>query len=919
VIKALQQTLRAPGLVRYRASDRLARANDASHYHLVPQAVVVPHDHQDVARLLRTSAEQGIRLTLRSGGTSLSGQSVTDGVLVDVRSRFRRIEVLDGGARVRVQPGATLRAVNTMLAPYGRRLGPDPASEAACTIGGVIANNSSGMACGITENAYRTLRSVTVVLPSGTVLDTGSPDADRRLRELEPRIFEGLSRLRRRIVERPESVRAIRAQFAIKNTMGYALNAFLDYAKPADLLAHLIVGSEGTLAFTAEAVLDTVPLRPLRATGLLVFHDVPSATTAVPEVLATGAAVIELLDTASLRVGQRNRLADAWLADLDLGGHAALLVEYQHSELERHTAATAEATAALARLGMALTSDQTLRDDLWHLRKGLYAAVAGARPSGTLAILEDIAVPVDALGQTCADLTDLFDRYGYGDAVVFGHARDGNLHFMLTDRFDGGSSLERYRAFTDDMVDLILHRGGSLKAEHGTGRTMAPFLRRQYGDELFDVMREIKDLFDPRGLLGPGVIVTDDPQAHLRDLKTVLATDPEIDRCVECGYCEPVCPSRALTTTPRQRIVLRRAIAAARADGDTALAEELAAEFEYDGIQTCAVDGMCETACPVGINTGDLIKRLRADGTGRTAARVWTSAARHWSTASGAARLALSAARAVPPVDAQGFSALARAVGGSEHIPQWTPDLPGGGRRRSRLPSQERPDIVYFPSCPSAIFAAHSGSGVGDAFVRLCQRAGVRVSIPDAVDGLCCGMPWKSKGYTGGYDVMRRRVAAAVHATGAAPIVVDAASCTEGLIDMLATTVPGVTVVDAVSYTLSTLAPKLTVPAKLQRLVLHPTCSTTRLAITADLAALAGHIAETVIVPSAWTCCGFAGDRGLLHPELTESATRDEAIEVDTMDGDAYASCNRTCEIGLRRATGRPYRHIVELVEELTR
>ncbi|NUP00142.1 MAG: FAD-binding oxidoreductase, partial [Nonomuraea sp.] len=636
-----------PGISRARASDRLGMAHDASHYLLTPQAVLVPESAGQVAALLRA----GLPLTFRSGGTSLSGQGVSEHLLVDTRRHFRDIEVLDGGARVRVQPGAVLRQVNARLAPYGRKLGPDPASESACTIGGVVANNSSGMTCGTHANTYRTLESLTLVLPSGTVVDTGAPDADERLRALEPELADGLTRLRDRIRGNPESVRRLQAQFALKNTMGYGLNSFLDHSSPAQILAHLVIGSEGTLGFVAEAVLRTVPAHRLAATGLLVFPTLREAMATMPALVAAGPAAVELLDAESLRVAQTDPQADDVLRTLAVAEHAALLVEWQESDPDLLAGRESAAERVFAELTLSaparLSRDAAGRAALWHIRKGLYATVAGARPSGTTALLEDVAVPVPALADLCDDLTALFAEHRYERSVVFGHAKDGNLHFMLNERF--ATDLDRYADFTEDMVEAVLGRGGTLKAEHGTGRVMAPFVRRQYGDELYEVMREVKRLCDPAGTLNPGVVLTDDPQAHLRDLKTVLPVEPEVDRCVECGYCEPVCPSRDLTTTPRQRIVLRRELAAAQAAGDHALVKELEAEYAYDAVDTCAVDGMCATACPVLINTGDLTKRLRADRHGRAARAGWNSAARHWDGVTRAMNLALDTAAATPP------------------------------------------------------------------------------------------------------------------------------------------------------------------------------------------------------------------------------------------------------------------------------
>ncbi|MET7467793.1 FAD-binding and (Fe-S)-binding domain-containing protein [Micromonospora sp. NPDC005222] len=913
-----------PGGVTTRAADRLRMAHDASHYLLHPGAVITPSDAGQVAALLAYGGRTGTGLTFRSGGTSLSGQAVTDRLLVDVRRRFRDLSVLDDGRRVRVQPGVVLRHVNARLAPYGRKLGPDPASESACTVGGVIANNSSGMTCGIEFNTYRTLESLVLALPSGTVLDTGAPDADARLRAAEPDLHAGLLRLRDRVRGDSDSVRRIRAQYAMKNTMGYGVNAFLDHDDPADLLTRLVVGSEGTLAFVASATFRTVPVHPHAATGLLVFDSLGAAMAAMPALVAAGPAAVELLDAAALRVAQRDPKADATLRGLAVRGHAALLAEWQESDPAALADRVADAGPVLAGLPLSaparLSGEPAARAALWHIRKGLYAAVAGARPSGTTALLEDIAVPVEALAATCASLAELFERHRYADSVIFGHAKDGNLHFMLNERFDGGQAPARYADFTEEMVDLVLGHGGTLKAEHGTGRVMAPYVRRQFGDELYEVMRELKTLCDPAGVLNPGVLIGDDPEIHMRHLKTVPTVEEEVDRCVECGYCEPVCPSRDLTTTPRQRIVLRREIAAARAAGDTALVRELTDAYDYDAVQTCAVDGMCATACPVLINTGDLVKRLRAEEHGRATSTGWRAAARRWSATTRGMARGLDLAGALPPALPEAATRAARAVLGADRVPRWQRDLPRGGTPRRPQPADD-PDAVFVPSCLGTLFApARGGTGVAAALLTLAERAGVRLLVPDGVGDLCCGTPWSSKGLTDGYRAMRDRVPPVLRAAsrdGTLPVVSDAASCTEGF-ERLLDGAGDVRVVDAVAYTAGTLLPRLTVRRRIGSLALHPTCSSVRLGLDDALLTVARAVADEVVVPEGWQCCGFAGDRGLLHPELTASATRAEAAAVAARPFDGYASVNRTCEIGLARATGQPYRHLLELLAEVT-
>lgn len=916
-----------PAQVRTRELDRRALAHDASHFLLLPSAVVAPRDADEVARLLRATAAAGIGLTFRSGGTSLSGQAGTDGVLADVRRNFTGVEVLDDGARVRVQPGVTVKQLNARLARYGRKFGPDPASEAACTIGGVVANNSSGMACGTVENSYRTLESVVVVLPSGTVVDTGAADADEKLRMLEPALYEGLLRLRERVVSNPASVARIAQQFSMKNTMGYGVNALVDYDTVPEILAHLIVGSEGTLAFVASATFRTIPLRTHTSSALLVFDDLYAANRALPGLVATGAATLELMDATSLRVGQAFPDTPAMIKQLDVSTQAALLLEYQATTAEEleHLAHGARPTLDDLGLGpVELTQDEAVRGKLWKLRKGLYTSVAGARTSGTTALLEDVVVPVAKLADTCADLAVLFERYSYRDSVIFGHAKDGNIHFMLTDRFENDEQMARYIGFTEDMVDLVLANDGSLKAEHGTGRVMSPYVRRQYGDELYEVMVAIKDLFDPKRLLNAGTIITDDPELHLKHIKLPPTVEPEVDRCVECGYCEPVCPSRDLTLTPRQRIALRREIANAEAAGDHALVRLLEDDYEYAGVHTCAVDGMCGTACPVLINTGLLVKKLRREKTTPAATKaVWTTLARHWKGTTATFSTVMGITDRLPgPLEAAlvGVNRLGRAVLGTDNVPLWSAELPGGGPSRARPAPKGAPDAVYIPACVNVMFGPLEGPGVQVSFEALCAKAGLTLLVPTEVEALCCGTPWSSKGIPDGYAAMRERVLPVIREAtdnGRLPVVCDASSCTEGFRHMLETDPDlHVEVIDAVAFVAEHVLPVLGEYRKLDSLTVHPTCSSTQMGLNPDLVTVSRAVAETVNVPLDWGCCAFAGDRGMLHPELTASATRREAAEAASLGAEAHASCNRTCELGLTRATGTPYRHVLELLAE---
>lgn len=914
--------------------DRVVAGVDASHFLLTPAAVVRARSLEDVSAAFRYAHDHHRSITLRSGGTSLSGQASGEDLLIDVRGAFRDIRAAVDGSTVVVQPGATVRQVNARLLRHGRKLGPDPASEIAATVGGVVANNSSGMACGTEVNSYRTLRSLRFVLASGTVVDTSLADADERLAAAEPSLHSGLAKLRDEIMADSELSAEIRRQYRGKNTMGYGLNSFLDFDAPVEILAHLMVGSEGSLGFIAEVEFDTVPISQCAATALVIFDDLDQATGILPVLVGTEAATIELLDAASLRVVQNDPATADILASVDIASHAALLIEYQGQDDDELDERLGNARAALVTAGAPSfepTADPKQRAHLWHARKGLYAAIAGARRPGTTALLEDIAVPVPLLAPTCASLQRLFAQYGYGDAVIFGHAKDGNIHFLITEDFTADGAVERQRAFTEDLVELVLDAGGTLKAEHGTGRIMAPFVERQFGRRLYQVMLEVKRLCDPAGILNPGVLIVDDAESHLAHLKLTPVVEPEVDRCVECGYCEPVCPSRDITITPRQRIAVRRARAAASARGDAALDTELARGETYNSVETCAVDGMCQTACPVSINTGDLVRRLREQDASRFTQAAGRAVAGQWEPVTRVAATALTVAAWLPAPLVRGASDAARAVLGADVVPRWTGDLPAGGSRRAHAdrPAAGKPaQAVFFASCTGSMFGpAEGGVGAAEAFRRLCARAGVAVVIPPGVDALCCGTPWKSKGLADGFAAMAERTVASLMAAsdgGRLSVVTDNSSCTEGLLHALAKVygsgepVP-LRVIDSVDFAAAELLPHLRVQEPVSSLVLHPTCASTRLGTNEGLRTLAEAVSGKAVVPDSWACCGFAGDRGMLHPELTGSATRAEAAEVVGGDFEAHASCNRTCEIGMSRATGKEYRHILEILEERTR
>lgn len=924
--------------VLWRPLDLLRYAADASPYRMFPKAVVLARDADDVRGVMALARSRGESVTFRAAGTSLSGQAQSDGILVDVRRHWAGVNVEGAGARLRARPGTILSRANLALAPHGRRLGPDPASAAACTVGGVIANNSSGMCCGTTQNSYRTLASLTFVLPSGTTIDTGAADADAQFAKAEPALARGLLEIKREIEADSALVERLRRKFSIKNTTGYHMEAFLDGTTPLQIFRRLMVGSEGTLAFIAEAVFETIRDDQFRLTAFMIFPDMHAACDAVAPFVAAGAAAVELTDRASLRaVAGKPGVPERWRALPDSA--TALLVEFRTADEQARTTAAERAQAVLRGLTLLepaeFTRDPALAAQYWNVRSGLLASVGGARPSGSSFILEDVCFPPTRLADGALDLQALFAKHGY-DGVVFGHASAGNLHFLVTPFLNEEVEVGRFDAFMQDVVTLVVDKyDGSLKAEHGTGRNIAPFVEREWGPKLTGLMWKLRELADPDGVLAPGVMLSRDPLHHLAHLQTVPPVEADVDRCIQCGYCERVCPSRDLTTTPRQRIALRREMVRQRADSP--VMASLLADYDYAAVQTCAGDGTCEIACPVGINTGALMKQLRHREHGSTAEKVAATLARHFGVVEKAARVGVRVAGATAKV--LGHGALSAATGATRSLiskdlmPGWLPTMPLAAAAMPKT-RREGAAAVYFNACVNRIFGHAPGSeqeaSLAQALCEVSARAGLPLWIPDDVGGHCCATIWHSKGYEDGNRLMANRAAESMwrwsHG-GKLPIVCDASSCSFGLTSEIVPYLSDenrerhakLAIYDSIAWAHDRLLSALKVKRRVRSAVVHPSCSTQHLGVAGKLHAVAAALAEEAVTPTTAACCGFAGDRGFLHPELTRAATKDEAAEVNARSYDAYLGSNRTCEIGLDLATGHQYQSFVFLLERLTR
>ncbi len=906
-----------------RLIDRLAYAHDASMYRLVPQAVVRPGNEQDVRSLLAHANDTVTPITFRTGGTSLSGQSVTEGIMAEVVRGWQDYEVFDQGNSIKLQPGVIGTRANIYLSPYQKRIGPDPASINAARIGGIISNNSSGMVCGVKNNAYHTMKSLRFMLANGNSYATSNPGDYARFIENETGLSDGISACKKEIESQPNLVKKIRHKYRIKNTLGYSLNAFIDYDHPLDIFAHLIIGSEGTLAFFSEVVLNTIDDPPLKTTGLALFDSVETSVAALPVLVDEGADAIELLDDASLRTGRYmenppynpNKIPD---------NSAALLFEFQKhdsSDIQRLVRSIPPAlTSAGGNLPSGMFSDDNQRMKLWNIRKGLYPTVGSMRMKGTSVITEDLCYDYRVLPKVVNELKLICRNWQYDDAVIFGHAKDGNLHFAASMDLNSPDGAKRFEGLLDDMVDLTAGKyDGSLKAEHGTGRNMAPFVEYEWGGDLYNIMWQVKNLADPKGILNPDVLLTRDKKLHVKNLKKMPVVSDHVDLCVECGFCEPVCPSKELTMTPRQRIAVQREIAGGHADPSVLDA------YQYDGMDTCAADGLCEIACPVNINTGSYVKTLRHEVHSKLGIKVSTWAANHFAIIQSLARLGLTFGHTVSKIiGKKTLKSVTIAFNRIGLSPLWNEYLPHSAEKTGVPSNLEGEQWVYYSSCLTRVFGSNdSKTSLGSILNSIAARTKMSLIIPEGIDATCCSQPFSSKGYPeAAMSIQEKTIHLLWESSnrGAIPILVDTSPCTyqflhpnRDLSQEAREKLKQLNIVDIMQFLVQCID-NVDYPKLKKDVVLHPTCSTEKMGHSPIMKTIAETCAEKVTMPTHWGCCGFAGDRGLIIPELNQSATRAEGNDIQ--DQEIGYSTSRTCEVGMMTNTGMTYQSVAYLVKE---
>lgn len=905
----------------------LAWGTDAGFYRLLPKIVIRSTDESEVGRLLATASAHALPVTFRAAGTSLSGQAITDSVLIVAGKNWEKYEIAPDGLTATFEPGLIGMRANELLKPYGRIFGPDPASRNSAMIGGIVMNNASGMSCGVHANSDRVLRSIRIILADGTVLDTADEDSRRSFEKTHRHLLDEIIAIRDEIRADSELSERIRFKYGIKNVTGLNLRPFIAYDDPFDIIAHTMVGSEGTLAFMSSVTVETSHLYPFGASAMIYFDELAEACRAVVAMRRTGEVYsCELLDSKSL---------DS-VNDTTGHGLTALLVEVRadsSDELGKKISTTLETIRQFKLFNEPrFSSDPEETARWWQIRSGVFPTVGGTRPLGTTALIEDIAFHIDDLPEATVALADLLKESGYDDACIYGHALEGNYHFVIAQAFNTDEEIARYRNLMERIERLVVDRfDGSLKAEHGTGRNMAPFVRSEWGDKAWQMMHRIKKAFDPQSILNPGVIFNDDPECFIKNLKPLPLTEPHVDRCIECGFCEVNCVSCGMTLSARQRIVVRREISRLASTGENPeRLKNLTDAYKYHGLETCAGDGLCSTSCPMGINTADLTHILReariSDGSAAYKTGEWC--ARHLGGIESGLRLALGAASVTRSVI--GDKAV-NAIGRGLHkvgMPLWTSALPRPYRLKQSdtLPvDKDAPrKVVYFPSCINRTMGVtpdKSDPGqrpLVEVMTELCRRAGYEVIYPEDMDNLCCGMIWESKGMPAIADRKTAELEAALIKAsegGRWPVLCDQSPC----LHRMRNNIKSLKLHEPAEFILDYLAPYLEFTREETSVAVHITCSSRLMGIADKIVRLASMCASSVTVPAEIGCCGFAGDRGFNYPELNAWGLRKLRPALEKANVTEGFSNSRTCEIGLTSNSGINYKSIAYLVSRCTR
>jgi D-lactate dehydrogenase len=907
----------------------LAYGTDASFYRLTPKLIIQARNEQEVKAIVSAANRMKIPITFRAAGTSLSGQSISDSVLVITSHGWNSFEILENGAKVKSQPGVRGSRINLSLLPYGRKFGPDPASIDSAMIGGIAANNASGMSCGIVENSYRTVEDIRLIFADGSVLDTSDDKSITDFLRTHKDLIKRIENISEKIANNAPLYEKIKQKYQIKNTTGYGINSFIDYQNPIDIIKHLIIGSEGTLAFISNITFKTVIDHKNKAIALIIYESVETACKAVQIMKNQPVSAVELMDRMAIRSVEESPGVPQFLQTLG-EGRCALLVESRADDdttLNDNIKRISESIKDIPTdFPYIFTKDPKEQASFWKIRKETLPTVAGMRKSGTTAIIEDICFPIKYLADATVKLRKVFDDNGYSDAGIFGHALEGNLHFMFNQDFGTESEVKRYNKFMDDIAEFVVAGyDGSLKAEHGTGRNMAPYVRKEWGDEAYAIMKEIKEIFDPNAIFNPGTIINDDPLAHVKNLKPNPPTNEIIDKCMECGFCEGSCVAEGLSFSPRQRVSAYRTIKSmSLSHSEPHVLAEMKKKYKYLGLATCATDSLCALKCPVKVDTGKLIKELRKEENSKLSRSVAMFISKHMAGTTSFMRGGLNLLYFIRTLfGKRAFGVIASFIRkvSFNTIPKWNEHFPKGAHRiHTSHTSKEVNKVVYFPSCITR------SMGIAKSYCKeleitrltekLLKKAGYEVIYPNNLDKLCCGMAFSSKGFIEAGKRSSQELEAAltqISENGKYPILCDMSPC---LYTMHSNMDDRLKLYEPAEFAKEYLLPNLEITPTDEKVAIFAVCSAKKLEVNDILVDIATQCAKEVITIDS-NCCGFAGDRGFILPELNAHGLRHIKEQVYGVDS-GYAT-SRTCEIGLSYHSGLEFKSILYLIDKCSK
>lgn len=931
---------------------RFAYGIDASCYAYVPRVVVRAVNESEIINLFTLSQKYNTPLTFRAAGTSLSGQACSDSVLVLANAFWQDIEIVGNAESIKCSCGVIGVEANEALKPYGKKIGPDPATINNAMIGGIFSNNSSGMCCGVKQNSYNTIKSARFILFDGTILDTSENakpnESIESFLQTHKDKADALLALRKEILQDTELCELIKRKFAIKNTTGYSINALLDFSEIKDIINHLFIGAEGTLGFVSLVEYECVEDYAFKACALLFYKDLALGAKAV-EILAANESLVsaaEIMDYACLDSAKGLENAPRELGQIESGA-CAILVQLESStkkELDSKIAHISKELESVPSLfGVCFSSDEKLMASWWKIRKALLPLAAGSRPSGSIVITEDICFPISTFAQGIDSITKLFEKFNF-QGIIFGHALSGNVHFIITPNLNDEKESQAFGEFMEAMVDSVISLQGSTKAEHGTGRMIAPFVEKEWGAKAYAINRRIKEIFDPHSLINPDVIISDNPQIHTQNLKQSSEVEDFINQCMECGFCEKVCPSRELTLTPRQRIAVRKEIARleallAESTKSTqkpahiqAQLEELKKGYQYFGIDTCATCSMCSLSCPLEIDSGKIASKLSPATKGTFSRFVATQSAKHFSTTLSLAKGGLRIANFSSNIVGKNtLSNLSKKMSFLPYIPHSLPRANAYRLESKDSNAQSQVAIIYFSTCINRSFAPQSSlkdtRALQEVFESLCEKARVSVVYPQNLSNLCCGKAYKD--YPQSAKLKRKEVYRALESSvkelqskgvEQIHIVCDHSACSYELKNGLKELDSTLTILDMPECIESTLLPRLHITPLDEDIALYAMCATRKGKWDKSLESIAKTCTNgEVIVHSKTQCCGFAGNKGFICSELNASALRELSEFYKDRKLRFGFSSSSTCEIGLNDKTNITWQNLIYLVDRVSK